>query len=201
MNGFIVIDRNIEEWRWWGNTSAMGIWLLILVKANWKDGYFQGELIPRGSFATSISNLALETGMSESTIRRWLKRFEDDGQIEQKVTNRYRVIKVLNYAKYQDVPDDMVNSQMTGQVTGLMTGQMTGLMTPNRTNKQSNNIPPLYSPRGKRAKKHQRVVIDTPEWYRKQKSGVAKEKREIDEDLIREIEELKETMTGKGDDE
>ena len=138
MNGFIVIDRNIEDWRWWGNPTAMGIWLLILVKANWKDGFFQGEPIPRGSFATSLPNLAMEIGLSESTVRRWLKRFEEDGQIEQKVTNRYRVIKVLNYAKYQDIPDDRVNSQMTGQATGLVTGLVTGQMTPNRTNKQSN---------------------------------------------------------------
>ena len=138
MNGFIVIDRNIEDWRWWGNTTAMGLWLLILVKANWKDGFFLGEPIPRGSFATSLPSLAAEIDLSESTVRRWLKRFEDDGQIEQKVTNRFRVIKVLNYAKYQDIPDDRVNSQMTGQMEGQMTGQVTGLVTPNRTKKQSN---------------------------------------------------------------
>lgn len=137
MAGFIVIDRKIRDWKWWGVANAMALWLHILVNANWKDGFFLGEPIPRGSFVTSLPKLSDETGMSESTIRRWLKRFEDDGQIEQKVTNKYRVIKVLNYSAYQDIPDDRVNSQVTGQVNSQMTGQVNSQVnsqvTPNRT--------------------------------------------------------------------
>lgn len=137
MAGFIVIDRKIRDWKWWGVANAMALWLHILVNANWKDGFFLGEPIPRGSFVTSLPKLSDETGMSESTIRRWLKRFEDDGQIEQKVTNKYRVIKVLNYSAYQDIPDDRVNSQVTGQMNSQLTGQVNSQVnsqvTPNRT--------------------------------------------------------------------
>lgn len=155
MAGFIVIDRKIRDWKWWGVANAMALWLHILVNANWKDGFFMGEPIPRGSFVTSLPKLSDETGMSESTIRRWLKRFEDDGQIEQKVTNKYRVIKVLNYSAYQDIPDDRVNSQVTGQmnsqVTGQVNSQVNSQVTPNRTiitieqEKQGNKGTKLYT--------------------------------------------------------
>ena len=197
MNGFIVIDRKLLEWKYAQFPYAVALWIHILLKANWKDGYFLGELIPRGSFATSMQNLAAETGMDVHTVRKWLKRFEKDNQIELKSTNRFTIIKVLNYSTYQNIPDEGYSKQDSEPNSK----QSSKRDSNNLTKKQSNNIPPLYSPRGKRAKNHERVVIDTPEWYRKQQNGEANEKREIDEDLIREIEELKETMTGKEDNE
>ena len=131
--GFIVIHRKILEWKYAQFPAAVTIWVHLLAMANWKPGYFLGEEIPRGSLATSVGALAKRTGLSESTIRRWLKKFENEGQIVRRVTNRCTIIKINNYAAFQDLPDDGVNNQMTGQ--------MTGQMTPNRTRitkKQSN---------------------------------------------------------------
>ena len=101
-NGFIVIDRAINDWKWRDNSVALGLWLHILLSANWKDGWFSGHHIPRGSFATSMRRMSEETALSEKTIRKWLKRFEEDKQIELRGMNRFTIIKVINYAKYQD---------------------------------------------------------------------------------------------------
>ena len=100
--GFIYIDRQIDDWRWRNNAVVLGLWTHILLSANWKDGWFLGYHIPRGSYATSIRRMAEDTGVSEKTIRKWLKRFEEDGQIEIRGTNRFTVIKVINYDKYQN---------------------------------------------------------------------------------------------------
>ena len=100
--GFIVIDRAINDWKWRDNSVALGLWLHILLSANWKDGWFSGHHIPRGSFATSMRRMSEETALSEKTIRKWLKRFEEDKQIELRGMNRFTIIKVINYAKYQD---------------------------------------------------------------------------------------------------
>lgn len=59
--GFIVIQRKLLDWQWWDNTNGLGLWIHILVDANWKDGWFMGDRIPRGSFATSIKHLSEET--------------------------------------------------------------------------------------------------------------------------------------------
>lgn len=143
-NGFIVLHRKLLDWKYFMFSSAVSLWVYIIMKANWKDGYFLGTEIPRGSFATSISKIAADTGLSESTVRRWLKRFEDDGQIERKSSNRCTIIKVSNYATFQDFADEGVNKQMTEQVTCQVTDQMTEQvnkqMTPNRINKQINKV-------------------------------------------------------------
>lgn len=136
--GFIVIDRCVEDWQWWGISSAMTLWFYILVKANWKEGFFLGQRVPRGAFCTSIRTISEETDLSESTIKRWLKKFESAGQITVKGTNKYSVISVINYAKYQD-RENNVNQQMTEQVNQQVNQQVTEQVNHNRTNKQSNN--------------------------------------------------------------
>lgn len=136
--GFIVIQRKLLDWQWWDNTNGLGLWIHILVDANWKDGWFMGDRIPRGSFATSIKHLSEETDLSEKCVRNWLKKFENAGQISVKGTNRYTLITVINYAKYQDIPLEK-GEQDTEQDTKQSTDQSTEQSTDNRTNKQSNN--------------------------------------------------------------
>lgn len=114
--GFIVIDRCLEDWQYADVETACYLWLRILLRANWKDGWFMGTPIPRGSFATSIGNFAGELNLHPNTVRKWLKRFEEAGQIEVKSTNRFTLIKVINYAKYQDIPDDRVKQDVNQDV-------------------------------------------------------------------------------------
>ena len=102
---YIKLNRQLLEWRYWYSETAVKLWILILMKANWKDGWFMGDRIPRGSFATSISTLADECGKCPTTIKKWLNRFEEDGQITRRVTNRYTQIIVVNYGFFQDLPD------------------------------------------------------------------------------------------------
>ena len=116
---YIKLNRQLLEWRYWYSETAVKLWILILMKANWKDGWFMGDRIQRGSLATSMSNLAIEAGCSEPTVRRWLAKFEEDGQITWKATNRYTQINVINYGFYQDVhdeSDERVTNQTTEQV-------------------------------------------------------------------------------------
>ena len=136
---YIKLNRQLLEWRYWYSETAVKLWILILMKANWKDGWFMGKRIPRGSFATSISNLAIESGFSEATVRRWLIKFEEDGQITRRATNRFTQINVINYALFQDVPENVtkrMTEQMTERVTEQVTDQMTEQVTPNRRKKE-----------------------------------------------------------------
>lgn len=138
MNGFIVIDRKLLEWKYAQFPYAMALWIHILLKANWRDGWFMGVAIPRGSFATSMQNLADATGMEVHTVRKWLKRFESDGQIELKSTNRFTVIKVLNYSTYQDIPDEWYSKQDGKQDSEQSSKQDSNQRSNNLTKKQSN---------------------------------------------------------------
>lgn len=100
-NGFIKISRQILDWKYVQNPNALALWIQLLVMANWKDGYFMGVTIPRGSLATSIQSLACKTGMHPNTVRKWLKKFENENQISMKSTNRFTLISISNYNTFQ----------------------------------------------------------------------------------------------------
>ena len=139
VGNYIKISRRMVEWRFWYSEIAVKLWIILLLKANWKDGWFMGTKIPRGSLATSVNSLAVESGFSERTVRRWLEKFEQDGQIIKKGTNRFTIITLINYGFYQDVPEsvtEQVTERLTEQVAKQETEQVTERLTNNRRSKE-----------------------------------------------------------------
>ncbi len=101
--GFIVINRKITDWKWWKSSTAVQLWLYILFAANWKDGYDRsGNLIERGSFIRSLNTIAEDTNLSVSTVRRWLAKFQESGEIRIEKIGYYQKIIVVKYREYQD---------------------------------------------------------------------------------------------------
>ncbi len=141
-NGFIVIHRKLLEWKYAQFPYAVALWVYLILKANWKPSYFLGVEIPRGSLATSLHNLADATGMEVHTVRKWLKRFEEEGQITRKSTNRFTIINITNYAAFQDIPEDWYSKQDSNQSSkqngNQSSNQSSKQSSNNRTNKQSN---------------------------------------------------------------
>lgn len=104
MAGFIVIDRKMRDWRWYHNGTARSIWLYLLLEANWKDGYLSnGQVIQRGSLARSLRTMADESGLSVNTVRYWLKKFTESGEITVSTTQGYTVISIVKYDDFQNV--------------------------------------------------------------------------------------------------
>lgn len=101
MPGYIKIDRKILEWEWYGNVNTKVLFLHCLIKANWKDEEFEGKIIPKGSFATSISRLSEETMLTSQELRTAIFHLKSTGEINVESNNRYSVITVNNYRKYQ----------------------------------------------------------------------------------------------------
>jgi DNA-binding Lrp family transcriptional regulator len=99
-----------------------------------------GVPIPRGSFATSLQRLADETGMNVSTVRRWLKKFEDDKQIERIVTQRCTIIKVSNYRDYQDISEEGVNTPVNTLMNKQVNKQVNTQVNNNRRKKEEKEI-------------------------------------------------------------
>lgn len=112
MNGSIALNRQIFDWEWWGDHNVTRLWITILMLANWKDKKWQGQTIKRGSFVTSYLSLADATGLSIQQVRTAISKLKSTGEIQQIVTNKYQLIIVVNYEKYQDFSVDD-NSQIT----------------------------------------------------------------------------------------
>lgn len=98
---YVKISRKILEWEWYTDINTKVLFLHILLKANWKQGRFQGTEVPRGSFVTSQQNLALETGLTLKNVRTALKHLENTGEVAVNRHPKFSVITIKNYDKHQ----------------------------------------------------------------------------------------------------
>ena len=101
MSGHIRIERRILDWEWYKDVNTKVLFLHCLIKANWKNGRFQGVDIPRGSFATSYQTLADETGLSQKNVRTALSHLKATGEVAVNRHPKFSVITVTNYCQYQ----------------------------------------------------------------------------------------------------
>lgn len=112
MGGHIKIDRKILEWEWYSDINTCRLFIHLLLKANWKDGRFQGTEVPRGSLVTSYSSLAKQTGLSVQNVRTAIKHLILTGEITSKQQAKFTVITVKNYDKYQ-LDNRVTNNHLT----------------------------------------------------------------------------------------
>lgn len=150
MNGRIAIDRQIMEWEWWGDLNVFRLWMVILMLANWQDKKWQGKTIKRGSFITSYASLSEVSGLSVKQVRTAIAKLKSTGEIQQITTNKYQLIIVENYEKYQENFGDLGNQRANkGQAEGnqrAIKGQQ--LNKDNKGNKEINKerfAPPTLS--------------------------------------------------------
>lgn len=101
MGNYIKIDRKILEWEWYSNINTCRLFIHMLLKANWKDGKFEGKVIPRGSFVSSYPKLESETQLTNREIRTSIQHLKKTGELTVKTTNKYSIFTINNYNQYQ----------------------------------------------------------------------------------------------------
>lgn len=101
------------EWEWYRNNNTKVLFLHMLLKVNWKDGKFEGKVIPRGSFVSSYPRLSQECNMTINEIRTALKHLETTGEITVKSHTKYSVFTVNNYCLYQDMHSQTTDNQQS----------------------------------------------------------------------------------------
>lgn len=104
MNKYIKLYRSLLEWEWYSDINTARLFIHMILKANWVDGKFKGQVIPRGSFASSIATLADETKLTNDEIRTAIKHLLLTNDITKQSFSKYTVFTVVNYEKYQGVP-------------------------------------------------------------------------------------------------
>lgn len=101
MTGYVKIDRKILDWEWYKDINTKVLFLHCLLKANWKDGKFEGKIIPKGSFVSSLSKLSIETYLSVREVRTALEHLKSTGELTVIGCAKYSMITVNNYCTYQ----------------------------------------------------------------------------------------------------
>ena len=114
-NTFIKLFRSLLDWEWYSDNSTKALFIHCLLKANFKDKTWRGIEIKRGSFLTSLESLATETGLSVQNIRTSLRKLISTNELTSTSTNRYRIVTLKNYDKYNAVTSKQqtTNKQLT----------------------------------------------------------------------------------------
>jgi hypothetical protein len=105
MEGWIKLHRKSIESIVFGNEKCWKIWCWCLLRAGHKDNTFllgrEKINIKTGQFVMGLKKTSEEINLAVSTIHYWLKFLEDEGMVELKKTNKYTIITILNWGKYQ----------------------------------------------------------------------------------------------------
>lgn len=134
---YILLLRKLLDWEWYSDVNTARVFIHMLLRANWKDGNFQGQKIERGSYVSSIAKLALETNLSEREVRTAIKHLKSTGEVTSKSTNKYTVFTVNNYNLYQ--PSDRQNDKQVTNSRQADDKQVTTIEKGNKGIKEKNN--------------------------------------------------------------
>ena len=135
--GFIVLYRDIFDWEWFEDAYVFKLFICLIMLANHEPKKYKGLTIERGTLTTSIEALSQKTKLSINSVKHSLKKLTSTGEIAQEVKpNKYRIITIKNYDKYQ-----AVSLSKTNKRTNKRTDSKTNSRTDSRTtNNNINNI-------------------------------------------------------------
>lgn len=154
MSGWIKIHRKFLDWEWFNKSEAVHLFIYMLLKANHKEGKWQGIDIKRGQFISSLGNISNATGISLQTIRTILKKLEKTNEIELKSTSQYTIVTICKYECYQDEKDEpnkpLTNNQQTTNKQ----------LTTNKNDKKEKNIYRSFDHLSLSQEEFQKLIID-----------------------------------------
>jgi hypothetical protein len=115
-NTWIKIYRGMLDWEWFEFSEMVHLFLYLLLKANIEDKNWRGVLIKRGQLATSNATLRKDLHLTERQIRTCIKRLISTKEITYQATNKYVIITICNYERYQEnktISDEQNDEQAT----------------------------------------------------------------------------------------
>lgn len=100
MDGYILLHRSLLDWEWWDDHNVTRLFIWMLLNANHTDKEWCGITIKRGQLVTSYDSMKKGTGLSARQIRTGIDKLNDK-EILRKSTNKYQVITITNYERFQ----------------------------------------------------------------------------------------------------
>jgi len=106
MNGWVKLYRQFLDWEWAGDPKMVALFVRLLILASNRDTTWQGVELKRGEAVVGLHALSSASGVSVRGIRTCLSRLELSGEIIKKSTNKFTVLTICNYEKYQATDTD-----------------------------------------------------------------------------------------------
>lgn len=130
--GFIVLYRSLLDWEYIDDDAVFSCFIKLIMAVNYQDKKWHNQTVKRGSLICSIDSLSRLIHVKRTTLKRCLKLLTECGAITMEVQpNKYHIITIPNYSKYQD----KVSRKTTNKPTNRATDKATNRATNTPTNK------------------------------------------------------------------
>ena len=150
MDGWLKLYRSILDSAVFQDAEILKVWIWLLCNVAFEqhDTICYGKVITikPGQIATGRKKIAQCTDLNENKVYRALTTLKSLGNIEIKATNKYSIITVVNWDKYQD---ENVKRTSSEQQNNSRT----------TTDEQQNNSKPTQHKNGKNGKKEKNIYI------------------------------------------
>lgn len=114
MEGWITLHRKFLTWEWFDKPEMVQLFIWLLLNANYADKKWQGQVIKRGQILTTTPKIMEALRFTERQTRTCISRLKSTGEVSVKTTNRFTIITICNYDRYQN--DNLANDgQNDGQ--------------------------------------------------------------------------------------
>jgi len=121
-SGYIKLHRKLLKWCWWHDRNTRDLFIYLLLAANWEDKPYENITVKRGQLLTSVTSLSKNVGISAQSVRTSLTRLKSTGEITCKSTNRWTLITVEKYEKYQVNTNKSTNKSTNKLTNAQQTG-------------------------------------------------------------------------------
>lgn len=135
MEGWITLHRKFLTWEWFDKPEMVQLFIWLLLNANYTDKKWQGQVIKRGQILTTTPKIMEALRLTERQTRTCISRLKSTGEVSVKTTNRFTIITICNYDRYQN--DNLASD---GQNDGQNVTQATDKRRTNDGHNNNNNI-------------------------------------------------------------
>ena len=104
--GYIRVYRNLINWEWFTDVNTSHLFVYCMLRANHSSQKWQGKTLKKGTFITSLSKLADNTGLTIRQVRTSLNKLKTTNDLTYTTTNKFTVINVRAYCDWQNLKNE-----------------------------------------------------------------------------------------------
>ena len=147
MEGWITLHRKFLKWEWFDIPEMVKLFIYLLLMAQHEERKYRGVVLKRGELITSVPTIMNDCKLTEQQTRTCIMRLKSTGEITCESTNRYTIITICNYDRYQGEKVE-INGQNNGQPNAQATDKQrtsngqttdTNITTIKQLNNNNNN--------------------------------------------------------------
>jgi len=98
--GYLQIDRIIKEFGWWDDPLTRGVFVGLVIDANYEQTIWHGIVVERGQVIFALRSYAENNGLTLQQFRTCLNRLKSTQNITQKSTHHYTLVTICQYDLY-----------------------------------------------------------------------------------------------------